>query len=101
MKLKPGVDIRGVRPEIVLAMIVVEPIIEKHAPFVVTSVCEGTHKPTSLHYSGFAIDIRTRDVDQAMVRPLVQELQAALGIQFDVVLEGDHVHLEFDPPKEK
>lgn len=99
MKLKPGVDVLGIKPELILAMIIAEPIIVKHAPFVVTSICDGQHMKTSLHYSGLAMDIRTRDIDPTLVRPCVQELQESLGSQYDVVLEGDHIHLEFDPPK--
>ena len=97
MILKQGVDINGIKPELILAMIIAEPIVAKHAPFVVTSVCDGKHMQTSLHYMGLAMDIRTRDMKPEMIRPCVQELQEALGLQFDVVLEGDHIHVEFDP----
>lgn len=100
MRLKQGVDIRGIKPELILAMVLVEPVISKHAKFVVTSVCDGTHMKTSLHYQGLAMDVRTREIPEVMLRPCLEEIKSVLGSQFDVVLEGDHYHIEFDP-KEK
>lgn len=96
MKLKVGVDLRGVKPEIVVAMMVCEPIISKHAEFVVTSVCDGKHMHGSKHYEGLAMDIRTREIPASMLKPCLEELKEALGPQYDVVLEGDHIHLEHD-----
>jgi len=97
MKLKPGADLRGIKPEIILAMILCEPIISKYAPFVVTSVCDGKHMQGSKHYEGMAIDIRTREMQAAMLKPCLEELKEALGHQYDAILEGDHFHVEFDP----
>lgn len=97
MKLKPGVDIRGIKPELVLAMILCEPIVYKHAEFVVTACLDGKHMQGSKHYEGLAMDIRTRDMHPTVIRGCVQELREALGHQFDVVLEGDHIHVEYDP----
>ena len=100
MKLKPGVDIRGIKPEIIVGMMVCNSIVPGQAEFVVTAGLDGKHMAGSKHYEGQAIDIRTRDMKPEMIHPMIQELKEALGYQFDVVLEGDHVHLEFDP-KEK
>ena len=97
MKIKPGVDLREIKPEIVVAMMLCEPVVSKHTEFVVTSVCDGKHMPTSKHYSGMAIDIRTRDIPPAMLKPCLEEIKQALGSQFDAILEGDHIHVEFDP----
>lgn len=99
MKLKPGVDIRGLKPEIVLAMMLIEPILNRHTPegLVVTSVKDGKHMPTSLHYQGLAFDIRTRDMQPVMIKACLEEIKGVLGYQFDVVFEGDHIHVEFDP----
>lgn len=101
MKIKPGVDARGIKPETVLAMILCEPVVKSHGvEFVVTSICDGKHLPRSKHYEGHAIDVRTRDMAPERIRPCVQELQIALGSQYDVVLEGDHIHVEFDPKQQ-
>lgn len=65
---------------------------------VLTSGTDGTHSPTSLHPTGNAVDIRTRGQARVLwVGTLVPHLTFYLGNQFDVVLEGDHLHIEFDP----
>ena len=48
----------------------------------------------SLHYKGCAVDIRSRD----MLNPLLvsQGLNNILGPDFDVIFEGDHIHIEYD-----
>jgi len=93
MSLKAGVRVLGIRPEMVLALRIVEAVYQAHgAPFVITSVMEGTHKRASLHYLGCAADLRLPPQDAASI---VAEAKAALGDDFDVILEGDHVHVEF------
>ena len=97
MKIKHGVDLRGIKPEAVVAMMICEPIISKHAEFVVTSVCDGKHMQGSKHYEGLAMDIRTREIPEAMLKPCLDEMKEALGPQYDAILEGDHFHVEHDP----
>ena len=76
----------------------------------ITSGCEGSkddgvHKPSSLHYPensptllGRAIDLRTFDVPkERLTNALLPSLRLLLGTDFDVVLEKDHIHLEYDP----
>lgn len=60
---------------------------------VLTSTNEGDHKPSSLHYSNLAVDIR-RPAEPARV---LKELQTDLGPDFDIVFESDHIHIEYDP----
>lgn len=63
----------------------------------VTSGADGSHEPESLHYKGLAIDLRTRDLTGAESLLLVHALREALDTNYDVVLESDHIHIEFDP----
>jgi len=63
----------------------------------ITSGRDGDHSTNSLHYLGRALDLRTRDLPSWKVGPLVAALKLALGDDFDVVLEKDHIHLELDP----
>jgi RHS repeat-associated protein len=64
---------------------------------VVTYGQNGRHKPGSLHYTGNAIDLRTRDLSRADLSSITSLLQGYLGDNFDVLNEGDHIHIEYDP----
>lgn len=64
---------------------------------VITSTRDGTHRSDSLHYEGKAIDLRTYDMPPGRDAEIVRELKSALGNDFDIVLEYDHIHLEYDP----
>lgn len=63
----------------------------------ITSGREGSHAPRSLHYRGLAVDLRTRGFPLIKVRELSLELRSALGPSYDVVMESDHLHVEYDP----
>lgn len=62
---------------------------------VITSLNDGRHMKNSLHYSGKAADLRTWHIDD--VNLFAAELSQAIGKDFDVVVESDHIHLEYDP----
>jgi hypothetical protein len=63
----------------------------------VTSGFEGSHSEGSLHYSGLAEDYRIRDVNPSELAEMVGKVRARLGSLYDVVLEADHLHVEYDP----
>lgn len=59
---------------------------------------DGVHGKDSLHYKGHAVDLRVRDVDNARAHyQFVQALKILLGKDYDIVWEGDHIHVEYDP----
>ena len=61
----------------------------------VTSARDGKHMKGSKHYTGEAIDIRTRDmVDEIGT---AQVIKRYLGKDYDVIFEKDHIHIEYDP----
>lgn len=64
---------------------------------VITSGLEGPHKKGSLHFRGLAVDLRTRDYPLSAARAFAQELRRGLGEDYNVVLEADHLHVEYDP----
>lgn len=64
----------------------------------ITSGVDGTHKAGSLHYSGDALDWRIWESNAAGVTSqIVGELAGYLGADYDVILESDHIHVEYDP----
>ena len=100
MKLKKGVRILGVKPELAFVMPLINEIVRCYdlkEGMVITSVTDGKHGRGSKHYSGYGIDIRTRNMKPLRQKACTQELKANLGSDFDVVLEKDHIHLEYDP----
>jgi hypothetical protein len=96
--IKPGARIFGLRPEMLLAAVAAERVYaEAGHDFVITAGVDGKHATGSLHYAGAAIDVRTRDVPAADVPKLLARINACLGDDFDVLLEVDHIHIEFQP----
>jgi hypothetical protein len=66
---------------------------EFNTEMVITSGKDGVHGNNSLHYQGKAVDLRIWNVLQS----LVGYLQSELGPDFEVILEKDHIHIEYDP----
>jgi hypothetical protein len=64
---------------------------------VITSGLDGKHSRKSLHYSGNAFDIRTFIYTTSEVNKLIPALKLVLGSDYDVVYEGNHIHIEYDP----
>lgn len=107
MKLKPGVRLRGLRPEVACAIIVCNSVygrVSQGGEFILTSVCDGLHSErASLHYAAAAFDFRIHDLpDLATKTTLHAEIADALGADFDVILEApgtdnEHIHVEYQP----
>lgn len=99
--IKPGVDVKGVSTEVLLGAVILSDVFWRHGiPLVITSCRDGKHKDKSLHYIGDALDIRLPsrfNTTQGIDLKLLAEGRESLGEQYDLVLEADHLHLEFDP----
>jgi RHS repeat-associated protein len=55
------------------------------------------HRSDSRHFSGNAVDLRARDLTDAVRKDVARRLRNALGKGYDVVDEGDIIHIEYDP----
>ena len=63
---------------------------------VITSANDGKHGDKTLHHKGLALDLRTWTLGDRKSY-VASELQRTLGEAYDVVLEVDHIHMEYDP----
>ena len=73
-------------------------VYEKHdVECVITSGVEGVHGRSSEHFKGDAVDFRTRHLTPEQEANISSEVRDRLGDDFDVVLESDHLHVEYDP----
>jgi len=104
MRLKPGVKLRDLSPQIVLALYVLEGCYRKQVPeyeLWLTSANDSQHSAQSFHYVGRAVDTRTKDFT-GNKHQLLTDCRECLGDNFDVLLEGEgtdneHLHTEYDP----
>ncbi|KKL05866.1 hypothetical protein LCGC14_2601760 [marine sediment metagenome] len=101
IRFKRGTKISGIRAELILALLVAEGVYDKYdTDLVVTSVNDGRHSYTSLHYSGSAADIRTRELPEAdSIQAVAEEIRQDLSDEYDVIVESDHIHIEYQPKR--
>ena len=108
LRIKEGVSIRGLQPQAFHAWYVAGEVYAElyNADCYLTGGVDGKHGHGSLHYVGLAIDLRIRNlvtpdaitdmtIDKAVV--IQAELKTRLGVEYDVVLESNHFHIEFQP----
>jgi hypothetical protein len=96
--LKKGIKLLGIRPELMMGLNVAASVyLEVGEVLVVTSVTDGKHKKSSLHHAGQAADLRTRYFDNATIVQVAEMLRGRLTNEFNVVVESDHIHLEYQP----
>lgn len=98
MKVMPGISIIGIQPETVFGMTVVREVYRGLGEeLVFTCITDGVHIPKSLHYVGYAFDTRTSNFNLNTVEDLATACREKLGLEWDVVVESDHIHFEFQP----
>lgn len=111
IKIKDGVKLKFVVPQMAIALSVVDGILNQFTPnTIITSANDLTHMKGSLHYAGQAFDFRTHDIvllskyrDRTeMLEDLKRTVKENLGGEFDVLIEdasgpNEHMHVEWDP----
>ena len=98
--LKQGVKLARLTPQILLAVAVADQVYSQFdTPLVITSANDGRHMYGSYHYQGKAIDCRTRNLPsrETDAIAIAAELRGRLGPDYDIVVERDHIHIEYDP----
>ena len=100
MTLKSSVKSEGVQGPIWYACGIAEMVYRTNGlEFIVTSLADSHEtRPASLHNKGLAVDLRTRHVPHELLQTIRRSISRALRpMGFDVILETDHMHIEFDP----
>ena len=100
--LKSGVTLLGLQPQMVVALIAAHSLYDQRGvECVITAGNDGTHSDTSEHYSGRAIDLRTNHLPSPSVDgpAIATELADALGRDYHVLFEKDHIHLAYRPKR--
>ena len=91
-----GLDIK-MRPVLIAAEKVWNELGQR---LVVTSARDGYHSAGSLHYYGYAVDLRSRYFTSEEKVEACDRLRDLLGSDYDVVNELTHIHVEYDPNEE-
>lgn len=98
-----NVRVARLKPQTLLAMIVVEQVFNLHGHgLTITSANDSEHMEGSLHYVGKAFDCRIRDprtgeryfADDHLV---AQDIRERLRKDYDVLVYDTHFHIEYDP----
>lgn len=101
LKIKPGLNgcrLLGMQPELLLGLIVANDVFERaQYDMTVTCISDSKHSNSSLHYVGFAADISLPPIDNPGI--IIKRIKDHLGDDFDVVLENDHIHMEYQPKR--
>jgi len=101
---KKGTDakVKGMQTEVLLAMVITNELLLKmfKKDLTLTSVTD-SHTPPSLHPKGQAFDMRIWGISGVEQVKFKSELSQLLGDEYDVVIEKDHIHVEFDPKEEE
>tara|TARA_R110000782_G_scaffold218156_1_gene305533 strand:+ start:517 stop:840 length:324 start_codon:yes stop_codon:yes gene_type:complete len=99
LRMKHGVSMNGIKPEMVMGINLALGYFDSMGirDMVVTSIVDGKHSYGSLHYVGYAADIRIWAIESDGLAEFTEGLAEELGEEFDVTLEKDHIHIEFQP----
>jgi len=99
--IKEGASIAGCRAEILIAYIsVITQVFRDHGKDAVITSGTEEYKHSvkrSRHYSGDALDIRSRWFDASEKSAILMQLQNKLGKDFVVLLESNHFHIHYAP----
>lgn len=79
-----------------------------HLTLMITSISDLGHREDSLHYVGRGFDVRFKGTRKGAINTAIERQEAEanlwagqlgrlLGKDWDVVVEVDHIHVEYDP----
>lgn len=101
--IKLGVSLKDLQPQMAIAYAIIQDIYRQFGyGCTITSGNDGVHMAGSCHGTGDALDFRTKHLERPDFRVMMEEVKAALGQEFDVVIENvgepnEHLHVEYQP----
>ena len=98
MVLKDGVILAGLDIRMRWALLELDRLYKKYGRkegVTITSGLDGEHSAGSMHYYGLAVDSRVFYFDDWTRKRLVEDLTVELCDSYDVILEKDHIHVEW------
>ena len=106
LQIAPGVRMVGIKPEILLALLVTKDVFEAAGQSCrIISIVDGMHDGgppfmSSSHYAGTAFDVA---VVPTMAAAIAADVKANVGDQYSVTLTKDktHVHVSYIPTQPK
>ena len=95
-----SIQAHSLAPQLLLAIFIADQVFaERASECVITALADGSHSSTSLHYAGCAVDLRTRHLGPGHAQIIHKELRGRLNMDWDVLLEPDHIHIEYQPKR--
>jgi len=97
IEIKPECNLWGLQVEMQPVLKHASSIWEEHGvEFVVTCANNGRHSPGSLHYYGYAVDLRTKTFSSKnRIAAAAAKLQKVLGPRYQVLVFTTHIHVEY------
>ena len=97
MRRKNSCRVGGIQPEMIIALLLIEPVLNDYEQELVwTEGTGGEHSDTSRHYLGFAVDVRTWKLQEDNTEDeCADKLRTALGKEFRVIIHDTHFHVMF------
>lgn len=99
LRIKQGVRLKDVSPELLVGIMVAMGVFAIFGEDCwLTSVVDS--HDSGLHPKGRACDLRTtaeEDLDASEIVAIHAFLKKELDLDFDILLESNHIHMEFDP----
>jgi hypothetical protein len=100
MFLKKGISLSKLQTCMAPALITCQEMFDRTTiDLVITSGNDGNHMEGSKHYEGLAFDIRSRELSAIQKTTFIEFLRNRHDNCYDIILESDHIHIEYDENK--
>lgn len=103
IETKNGVDLNGLKPVMWQVGVCIDELFSFYnLNAIITSALDGVHGVGSLHKLGLALDFRTFHLPGGYLGDVARQVFSIAKSRlkprgFDVVLEKDHMHIEYQP----